>query len=180
MTFRARQRSRLHLVQAYGRPTVRASVVDEPATLLDCELVDDLLVEDAEVEVRAFPGVVRAGLGATVWAHPGVVVDAEDGATVYLATGASLEEWRPGALERGTVSIIPWDPDPQTPGTWGEDDPVRRCSVCGCTDEHACPGSCWWVAANLCSTCLPVVDAARTTHLSLSPVESRTHRTDMP
>lgn len=32
---------------------------------------------------------------------------------------------------------------------------VRRCSVCGCTDDRACPGGCSWVDASLCSTCAP-------------------------
>jgi hypothetical protein len=27
------------------------------------------------------------------------------------------------------------------------------CRVCGCTDDHACAGGCWWVEENLCSTC---------------------------
>ena len=81
---------------------------------VDAAGVDDLEVEDAEVEVRAFPGVVRAGLGATVWARPGVVVDVVDGAVVFLAKGASLEECRPGALERGEVSVILWRPDEAT------------------------------------------------------------------
>jgi len=31
--------------------------------------------------------------------------------------------------------------------------PVRRCRVCGCTDDHACPGGCFWVAPDLCSRC---------------------------
>ena len=30
---------------------------------------------------------------------------------------------------------------------------VRRCRVCGCTDAHACPGGCYWVAPDLCSAC---------------------------
>lgn len=30
---------------------------------------------------------------------------------------------------------------------------MRRCRVCGCTDEAACPGGCWWVAPDLCSSC---------------------------
>jgi hypothetical protein len=29
----------------------------------------------------------------------------------------------------------------------------RRCRVCGCTDDRACPGGCWWVDADLCSAC---------------------------
>lgn len=34
---------------------------------------------------------------------------------------------------------------------------VRTCRVCGCTDERACDGGCWWLSADddLCSTCEP-------------------------
>lgn len=34
---------------------------------------------------------------------------------------------------------------------------VRTCRVCGCTDERACEGGCWWLSADddLCSTCEP-------------------------
>jgi hypothetical protein len=31
---------------------------------------------------------------------------------------------------------------------------VRACRVCGCTDDRACPGGCWWVDDDLCSACL--------------------------
>lgn len=27
------------------------------------------------------------------------------------------------------------------------------CRVCGCTDDHACPGGCYWVEDDLCSAC---------------------------
>lgn len=27
------------------------------------------------------------------------------------------------------------------------------CRVCGCTESRACPGGCWWVEEDLCSTC---------------------------
>lgn len=30
---------------------------------------------------------------------------------------------------------------------------LRRCRVCGCTDEHGCEGGCTWVADDLCSQC---------------------------
>lgn len=30
---------------------------------------------------------------------------------------------------------------------------VRRCRKCGCTDRQGCPEGCWWVAADLCSSC---------------------------
>jgi hypothetical protein len=33
-----------------------------------------------------------------------------------------------------------------TPHSW-------TCSKCGCTDEGACPGGCYFVAPNLCSRC---------------------------
>lgn len=29
----------------------------------------------------------------------------------------------------------------------------RACKVCGCTDDHACEGGCFWVAEDLCSAC---------------------------
>ncbi len=29
----------------------------------------------------------------------------------------------------------------------------RRCRVCGCTQQHACPGGCSWVEIDLCSAC---------------------------
>ncbi len=29
----------------------------------------------------------------------------------------------------------------------------RRCRVCGCTNNRACPGGCYWVAIDLCSKC---------------------------
>ena len=30
---------------------------------------------------------------------------------------------------------------------------VRRCRVCGCTDDRACEGGCYWLEADLCSRC---------------------------
>lgn len=29
----------------------------------------------------------------------------------------------------------------------------HRCRACGCTDASACPGGCYWVEGDLCSTC---------------------------
>jgi len=29
----------------------------------------------------------------------------------------------------------------------------RKCRVCGCTDNRACPGGCYWVEEDLCSAC---------------------------
>jgi len=30
---------------------------------------------------------------------------------------------------------------------------IRKCRVCGCTDDRACKGGCYWVAVDLCSKC---------------------------
>lgn len=32
---------------------------------------------------------------------------------------------------------------------------IATCRVCGCTDDEACVGGCWWVEADLCSGCQP-------------------------
>ena len=29
-----------------------------------------------------------------------------------------------------------------------------RCRICGCTDNNACPGGCYWVEEDLCSQCV--------------------------
>lgn len=39
-----------------------------------------------------------------------------------------------------------------------DDDDEPTCRVCGCTEDRACPGGCWWVAdvdehGDLCSQC---------------------------
>lgn len=31
--------------------------------------------------------------------------------------------------------------------------PDRKCRVCGCTPDQACPGGCFWVEEDLCSSC---------------------------
>lgn len=36
-------------------------------------------------------------------------------------------------------------------------DTLRACRVCGCTQDHACQGGCWWTEDDLCSACDPRV-----------------------
>jgi hypothetical protein len=31
----------------------------------------------------------------------------------------------------------------------------RSCRVCGCTNQRGCPGGCYWVDKDLCSSCAP-------------------------
>lgn len=46
-----------------------------------------------------------------------------------------------------TIKSSPtWCPKKVNSSNW-------RCKICGCTDELACVGGCYWVAPNLCSKC---------------------------
>jgi hypothetical protein len=36
----------------------------------------------------------------------------------------------------------------------------QTCRNCGCTDENACDGGCWWIEDDLCSACEAVRDDA--------------------
>ena len=42
-----------------------------------------------------------------------------------------------------------WERD--FPGMYGEEN--WTCALCGCTNDHACDGGCYWVYPNLCSAC---------------------------
>jgi hypothetical protein len=37
---------------------------------------------------------------------------------------------------------------------WEED----ACRCCGCTDSEACPGGCYWIESDLCSSCARPVE----------------------
>lgn len=30
---------------------------------------------------------------------------------------------------------------------------LQVCRVCGCTEDHSCPGGCYWVGPDICSAC---------------------------
>ena len=38
---------------------------------------------------------------------------------------------------------------------------MATCRSCGCTDEKACPGGCYWVDPDLCSSCVPLSELTR-------------------
>lgn len=50
---------------------------------------------------------------------------------------------------------------------------VRACSACGCTDDRACPGGCFWIGPALCSACGK--PAKKFPPLKAAKVERRTH-----
>lgn len=68
------------------------------------------------------------------------------GETDFLAATFVFED-APGGRRLVSLRTSP-NPDPFE----------RRCRVCGCTDDHACEGGCWWVAEDLCSACAGVTD----------------------
>lgn len=37
---------------------------------------------------------------------------------------------------------------------------TQVCRSCGCSNFAACPGECWWVDDDLCSSCAVAVDVA--------------------
>lgn len=64
-----------------------------------------------------------------------------------------------------TVALEIADPSQLQPGdrlsidvseALGPAQSANRCRRCGCTDTRACPGRCWWVEPDLCSSCAPI------------------------
>lgn len=43
------------------------------------------------------------------------------------------------------------------------------CRGCGCTDEFACPGGCFWIAPGLCSACAAAAAISANAELVLVP-----------
>lgn len=84
---------------------------------IDVDLRDPCtFLEDVTVEIRSWPAPLELGIGVTAYIHPGVVVAAvSDGAVVYLAPGARIEDLAPGALEAGAVTVTSWTTYPHLP-----------------------------------------------------------------
>ncbi len=62
--------------------------------------------------------------------------------TAVLKPDGSLPEgWQKQVFEEGYFFACPDHVD----------EPF--CRVCGCTENKACPGGCWWVEEYLCSSC---------------------------
>lgn len=71
------------------------------------------------------------------------------GKTTTMSPGAAAGQgmsfaYKLDFLLKGTELIVA---DPKGSTEW-------KCSVCGCTDDHACPGGCYWVEPGLCSRCI--------------------------
>jgi hypothetical protein len=59
------------------------------------------------------------------------------------------------------VTTLLYGPDGVTP-LLVRDEP--SCRVCGCTDNEACEGGCWWVSEELCSECEEAEISASVAH----------------
>lgn len=74
------------------------------------------------------------------------------GVAVDVATGdgiAASELPGSGDLIRDQIEeLLARLPEGVVPETFDE------CAGCGCTDDRACPGGCYWVAEGLCSSCV--------------------------
>lgn len=62
---------------------------------------------------------------------------------LYLYSFLRREPAARRPLARGTIAALGLD-GPALDGV---------CRECGCTDDRACPGGCWWVEPDLCSAC---------------------------
>ena len=72
--------------------------------------------------------------------------------------------WRaPGdghVLAGGRHPLAPWCAL-DCPMCWVDDffeDVDDVCRGCGCTDSEACPGGCYWIESDLCSSCVRPVE----------------------
>lgn len=77
----------------------------------------------------------------------GVVLDAEDGEVCTVDASGSLRDDQVAAIASAIVLAI------NSFAGFEAALVQRRCRVCGCTQLNACPGRCWWVESDLCSTC---------------------------
>ncbi len=76
-----------------------------------------------------------AQLLGRLYAEAGI---AKDATSVSIEIGGDLVE---RAFSAGQAVV------------WNQAHLRRTCRICGCWELEACEGSCWWVAADLCSSC---------------------------
>lgn len=133
-----------------------AALLDVPVTRADTELGVHLdavaRVETIEISGGTF---VTEGQAARLTGLPGPLPsDTEFLAAVEpVALGASVLAQIPAV-----TPVVP------APAEATADDDVARCQRCGCTEDAACEGGCYWVAnpqfIDLCSACATAEELA--------------------
>lgn len=129
--------------------------------------------------MEAFAGPLAMLARATERCYPGRyeigVVMRENGRFegTYLLPLDEDPPYGPGAADVGTMPdevLLVLDADARQTAVrimtevrdWAETERTkRRCRRCGCTDEAACSGGCYWVASDLCSSCAGDADMER-------------------
>lgn len=73
---------------------------------------------------------------------------------LYYGREQGLEKILKEATQTAAVAIrmVVWIMDQKKEKRAME--PHQACRVCGCTDDQACEGGCYWVSYDLCSACV--------------------------
>lgn len=108
---------------------------------------DMTALEDCDVCVLVLPAGRSAHLEA------GWVIGAEKPTVILLTDGCKPE------LMYKMAHYLCADTDELLASLVEIKQDLRRCRICGCTDDNACMGGCYWVEDDLCSSCV----SARTT-----------------
>lgn len=107
----------------------------EPST---CRFVKSYMDEGSKIFVRSFPSPDHEPRWAIVrsWPQP-------DGSKVYLPLIVGMASFDVTQQRLNNLANErKWMPFYE-----------RRCRVCGCTEDCACTGGCYWVERDLCSNC---------------------------
>ncbi len=56
------------------------------------------------------------------------------------------------------VNFPPVKPGEEPGEEYTDGQEIRKCRKCGCTEDNACPGPCYWVEPDLCSACVQPFD----------------------
>jgi len=74
-------------------------------------------------------------------------------------TATAILHWQPWKLAAARL-YVQWQPQRSVGRlmsfkTWlKQRRDLRSCRICGCTQDDACPGGCYWVDEDLCSACV--------------------------
>ncbi|WP_049974059.1 hypothetical protein [Azospirillum sp. B4] len=103
---------------------------------------------------RGLPADCQEAIGAAALVHILGLMGSMQGLSPAQGYRAAEHEGIQ-SLEQAVLTHLPdaFDGDglPRRPELAGID--VHACRGCGCTQDHACEGGCWWVEEDLCSTC---------------------------
>lgn len=71
----------------------------------------------------------------------------------------------------GRFAILPVQPNDKEKAElnlfFSDMESKRRCRVCGCTDDCACPEGCYWVEEDLCSECAKTLSNEQGDHYAV-------------